>query len=61
MVDRAGQTTQVPAQVSTRPDPGGKFQWVVVDVTLAPFAAGDYAVTVTQEGATQVVGFRVTQ
>ncbi|HEX5110321.1 MAG TPA: VWA domain-containing protein [Vicinamibacterales bacterium] len=61
VVDRAGQTTQVPAQVSTRPDPGGKFQWVVVDVTLAPFAAGDYAVTVTQEGATQVVGFRVTQ
>jgi VWFA-related protein len=61
IVDRAGQTTQVPAEVSTRPDASGSFHWIVVDVTLAPFAAADYAVVVTQEGTSHAAGFRVVQ
>jgi len=59
VVDRNGAALQMPIQLSTRPDPSGGFQWVVVDATIAPFAAGDYAVTVTQDGAAQVTGFRV--
>jgi hypothetical protein len=61
IVDRAGQTTQVRAQVSTRPDASGSFRWIVVDVTLAPFAAADYAVVVTQDGTSHAAGFRVVQ
>ncbi len=59
VVDRNGAPIQMPIQVSTRPDPSGGFQWIVVDATMAPFAAGDYAITVTQEGAVQVTAFRV--
>jgi hypothetical protein len=59
VVDRAGQTMKVPAQVSSRGDASGDFQWVVVDLALAPFAPGDYAVVVSLESAMQVIGFRV--
>ena len=59
VVDRNGAPIQMPIQVSTRPDPSGGFQWIVVDATMAPFAAGDYAITVTQEGAVQATAFRV--
>jgi hypothetical protein len=59
IVDRAGKPTQVPTQMTTRPDPSGTFQWIVVEVVLAPFAAGDYAVVVTLDGTSQITGFRV--
>jgi hypothetical protein len=59
LLDRFAKPLQVPATVAMRDDGSGAFKWVVVDAALAPFAAGDYAVEVTQEGATRVAAFRV--
>jgi len=49
----------VPAQVSERTDASGAFKWVVVDATLAPFAAGDYLIEVTQGREKRVTEFKV--
>jgi VWFA-related protein len=59
ILDRNRNELSVPAQVSERPDPSGAFRWVVVDATLAPFAAGDYAVEVTQGNEKRVTEFKV--
>ena len=59
VVDRRGETLAVTPQVSTRSDASGPFQWVVIDLGIAPLAPGDYVLAVTQERATQAVGFRV--
>lgn len=59
LLDRLGNLLQVPAQVTTRTDGAAAYGWVVVDATLAPLAAGDYLVEVTQDGTTQLVAFRV--
>lgn len=59
LLDRVGKPIQVPLQVSARPDPSGGFSWVVVDGTLSPLAAGDYAIEVTQGDAKQVTAFRI--
>jgi hypothetical protein len=59
LLDRNGNPLSVPVQVSERADQSGKFQWIVVDAALAPFAPGDYAVEVTQGTAKQVTGFRI--
>jgi hypothetical protein len=59
ILDRAGTPMQVPATVSTRDEAPGQWKWIVVDVSLAPFAAGDYVVEVTQAGASQVAAFRI--
>lgn len=58
LLDRVGKALQVPVQVSERADTDG-IRWIVADVTLAPLAAGDYAVEVTAGAATQVTGFRI--
>ena len=58
LLDRAGKALQVPVQVTERTDADG-IRWIVADVTLAPLAAGDYAIEVSAGGASQVTGFRV--
>jgi VWFA-related protein len=61
IVDRAGTRTQIPVNVSRRPDASGAFEWLVVDLALNPFAMSEYAVVVSQEGDTRAVGFRIIQ
>jgi hypothetical protein len=46
-------------QVHERADASGAFGWVVVDVSLAPFAPGDYSIEVIQGDARRVTGFRI--
>ena len=57
LLDRAGQTMAVPLQVSARDEAG--VRWIVVDLTLAPLAPGDYAVEVKAGDATRTTAFRV--
>jgi hypothetical protein len=59
LVDATGQPMTVPVQVSERPEPSGAFRWVVVDLAVAPLAAADYGIEVTQGPARQVTAFRV--
>jgi len=59
ILDRNRNELSVPAQVSERDDASGAFRWIVVDATLAPFAAGDYAVEVTQGREKRVTEFKV--
>jgi hypothetical protein len=49
----------VPAQVSERADASGAFRWIVIDATLAPFAAGDYSIEVTQGNEKQLTEFKI--
>jgi VWFA-related protein len=59
ILDRNLNELSVPAQVSERPDPSGAFRWIVVDAQLAPFAAGDYSVEVTQGREKRLTDFRI--
>jgi VWFA-related protein len=59
ILDRNRNELSVPAQVSERADPSGAFRWVVVDAMLAPFAAGDYLVEVTQGREKRLTEFSV--
>jgi hypothetical protein len=59
MLDRLGNPMQVPVQVSSRLDASGAFRWIAVDASLAPLAAGDYAIEVTLDGAVGSVDFSV--
>jgi VWFA-related protein len=59
VLDRNGTAMPVQPQVSERSDPSTPFKWVVIDVALAPFAAGDYAIDASQGQARQVTAFRV--
>jgi hypothetical protein len=61
LLDRLGNPMQVPATVSMRDDAGAAFRWIVVDAQLAPFATGDYVIEVTQDGASELVAFRIVQ
>jgi hypothetical protein len=36
-----------------------QFKWIVIDVVLAPFAAGDYAIEAAQGETKQVTAFRI--
>jgi VWFA-related protein len=58
LVDRTGAPVSIPLEVTERPDPAG-FKWIVVDVSLAPLAAADYAVEVAPGEASQLTAFRV--
>jgi hypothetical protein len=58
LLDRAGKALQVPVQLTERTDPEG-IRWIVADLTLAPLAAGDYAIEVSAGGTSQITGFRV--
>jgi VWFA-related protein len=57
LLDRAGQPMAVPVPVSVREEGGVK--WVVVEMTLAPLAPGDYAVEIKAGEATRTTAFRV--
>lgn len=59
LLDRVGNPLSVPMQVHERADASGAFGWVVVDVSLAPFAPGDYSIEVIQGDARRVTGFRI--
>ena len=59
LLDRLGKPLQVPPTVTTRTDASGEFQWVVVDAPMAPFAPGEYALEVIQEGSSQTTAFSV--
>jgi VWFA-related protein len=59
ILDRNHNELSVPAQVSERTDSSGAFRWIVVDATLAPFAAGDYTVEVTQGREKRLTEFKV--
>jgi len=59
LLDRAGRPMQVPVQVTDRQDSSGEFRWIVADATLAPLAAGDYAVDVRLDDAKVVTAFKV--
>ena len=59
VLDRNGTPMPVQPQVSERSDPSTQFKWAVIDVALAPFAAGDYAIEAAQGQARQVTAFRV--
>ena len=59
LLDRNGNAMPIPVQLGERPDASNAFKWVVVDMTLAPFAPADYAVEVTQGSSKQVTAFRV--
>jgi VWFA-related protein len=58
LLDRLGKPLQIPLQVSERADAEG-VRWIVADLTLAPLAAGDYAIEVSAGGESQITGFRV--
>jgi VWFA-related protein len=59
LLDAAGKPIPVTVAISERADDAGGFRWVVADATLAPLAAGDYAIEVTLGTAKQVTAFRV--
>jgi VWFA-related protein len=59
VLDRNGTAMPIQAQVSERPDPSMQFKWIVIDVVLAPFAAGDYAIEAAQGEGKQVTAFRI--
>ena len=58
LLDRSGKPLQIPLQVNERADADG-VRWVVADLTLAPLAAGDYAIEVSAGGESQITGFRI--
>jgi VWFA-related protein len=59
LIDRSGRPMEIPVQMTERADAGSDFHWIVADLTLAPLAAGDYAIEVTADGATRLTEFRV--
>lgn len=58
LLDRAGKPLQIPLLLSERADAEGA-RWIVADVTLAPLAAGDYAIDVSVGGESQITAFRI--
>jgi VWFA-related protein len=60
LLDRAGNPLQVPVAVGDRQDESGEFRWVTAEVSLAPLAAGDYAIEVVLDQAKVVTAFKVT-
>jgi hypothetical protein len=59
LVDRNGTAMAVQPQVSERPDATAPFKWVVIDLALAPFAAGDFAIEAAQGDHRQLTAFRI--
>jgi VWFA-related protein len=59
ILDRNRNELSVPALVSERADASGSFRWIVVDAMLAPFAAGDYSIEVTQGREKRLTEFKV--
>jgi hypothetical protein len=65
LLDRAGQPLEIPVQVGERVDEATGQRWMNADITLAPLAAGDYAVELsTSSGAETrqtITAFRVSR
>lgn len=59
LLDRRGAPLPIPAAVTERPDPPGAFRSIIVDVTLAPLAIGDYLLEIVQGDARRLTAFRV--
>lgn len=59
LLDRAGNPLAIPLQVTERAEPNADWRWIVVDVTLAPLAAGDYGVEVQAADSRRVTEFRI--
>jgi hypothetical protein len=59
LLDRQGAPLSVPLSVSDRVDASDGLRWIVVDGTLAPLGAGDYAIEITLDGMTRVTAIRV--
>jgi VWFA-related protein len=59
LIDRNGQPMSVPLSVSERAESSSDFKWLVVELALAPFGAGDYALEVTQGQGKQLTAFRM--
>jgi hypothetical protein len=50
LLDKTGQPIAVPVTTGERTDPDGGQRWFTGDVTLAPLAAGDYAIEMSARG-----------
>jgi hypothetical protein len=65
ILDRAGKELPIPLATSQRTDTETGQRWIVADLTLAPLAAGDYAIEVSTsaaEGTRQVItAIRITR
>jgi len=65
LLDRAGQPLQIPVKVGERIDEATGQRWVTADITLAPLAAGDYAVELSTSSGTEtrhtITAFRVSR
>jgi hypothetical protein len=59
LLDRQGGPLAVPLSVSDRSDASDGVRWIVVDGTLAPLAAGEYAIEVTLDGTIRVTAIRL--
>jgi hypothetical protein len=59
LVDRNGTAMTVQPAISERPDSTGQFRWAVVEIVLAPFAPGDYALDVAQGSSRHLTAFRI--
>ena len=59
VLDRTGSAISLPVEITERQDPSMAFTWIVIDLALAPLAAADYAVEVTQAESKQLTAFRV--
>jgi VWFA-related protein len=59
LLDRNGTVLTVEPQLSERSDGSNLFKWIVIDLILAPFAPGDYAIDAAQGEARQVTAFRI--
>src|SRR5207248_9957505 len=63
LLDRTGKVLPLPVATALRDDPDGS-RWMTARVTLAPLAAGDYVVELTNGGGDtnrMLVAFRVVQ
>ena len=59
LLDRSGKPMPLPVQISERADDGSDFRWIVVDLTLAPLAPGDYAIEVAADTTRQLTTFKI--
>jgi VWFA-related protein len=59
LLDRSRKPMRLPVHVSERTDDTSDFNWIVVDLALAPLAPGDYAIEVTAGDARQLTTFKV--
>ena len=51
LLDRAGEPLAIPVTIGERTDQQTGQRWLTADITLAPLAAGDYAVEISHEAS----------